>query len=68
MRLWGSGSFYLALLAFSLVSVSLFLAPGLGAVFRLARPVCALNWVLVSTPKIGFAFVPLFGTFAGIRL
>ena len=45
MGLWGSGSFYLAAACLLCsVSVSLFLAPWLGAVS--AWRVCALNWVL----------------------
>ena len=67
MGLWGSGSLYLAAACLLCsVSVSLFLAPGLGAVLRLARLRPELG--TIGTPGIGFACVPMFGTFSGIRL
>ena len=69
MELWGSGSFYLpAACLLCLASISLFLAPGLGAVFRLGASCLRPELGTCGTPGIGFAYVPLFGTFAGIRL
>ena len=66
MELWGQEVSTWPLLACCTVSVSLFLAPGLGAVTRLAllRPEVGT----FGTPGIGFAVVPLFGTLSGIRL